>query len=458
MKIKRIATFLLCLALVFVIGESSLSPFLMQADAATAKYTNVLDDLKKDKNFNPDDYPADATKNHLEIIQVAEGENAELFIYVYQPGKYNKEYRAKYINMSREDRSNRNPSFNWYSLSFVNSNGVFEKYVVDNFTVSNEVYRYYNIASVYRLFDESVDDKAEAVDGVNYIAFPVGLVWCAYYYNNELVYDCEKIDIVDIDILASGTLRYREGFKLYVDKCDSVYVGFSVENFDVDRIYDADITYTYRTKTWSYTPFVGETTSYGTPVTVKASLSEKDVASNDGDGLFGKKYTWKRIQTVDSFIKQIQETQNEGLSDDELKEVNASQFVFQFFESSYSLESDPYSGTSIERSCEVYEISILRLHFLSEGRVYNLGCVSDAVFVDNVPDFDFSNDSIFDDGEWWEILLSVLFLILFAVFLGPVIASILPSIIRLVFDGIVFILKLLFSIFIFPFSLLNKKR
>ena len=65
MKLKRVAKIVLCLALLFVMGgECLLSPFLVKAEANTSKYSNVLDDLKKDNfilpeplvNYKNDDY------------------------------------------------------------------------------------------------------------------------------------------------------------------------------------------------------------------------------------------------------------------------------------------------------------------------------------------------------------------------------------------------------------------
>lgn len=458
MKIKRIATFMLCLALLITMGGSSLSPFFMKAEAATNKYSNVLDDLKKDKNFNPDDYPSDSTKNHLEVIQIAEGENGDLFIYVYQPGKYTKEYRAKYINMAREDRSNRNPNFNIYSLTYVNSNGVFDKYVVNNFVVSNETYRYYNIAAVYRAFDKDVDDKSEGVDGIDCKGFSVGLVWCAYHFNGDVVYECEKVEVVEITIHDSGTVRYDEGFKLYVDKCDSYYVAFSIDNFDVEKIFDADIRFTYRSKEVTTVPFDGTTTTYSDGVSVQKFLSVTDTGSNKGDGLFGKKYTWNRIQTVDSFITQVEDVTNEKISDEALETLKNSDFVFQFFESTYSISSYSASGITIKRSTEVSEFGILRLHFLSEGKVYNLGVVSDLVSIDDIPEFEITIGDNFVNEDWWQILVSLLCLVVLACFCGPLFAALFGMILSFLRTGLSVLVQLFLFIISLPFRLFKQKK
>ena len=85
-KAKRILTTILLLALVLTIGGELFLAFSVRASAAEAvSHSNVLDDLSKDEKFNPEDYPAKADDYSLKVIQIAEGANGELFVYVYQP-------------------------------------------------------------------------------------------------------------------------------------------------------------------------------------------------------------------------------------------------------------------------------------------------------------------------------------------------------------------------------------
>lgn len=453
MKIRRIATFMLCLALLITMGGSSLSPFFMKAEAATNKYSNVLDDLKKDKDFNPDDYPSDSTKNHLEVIQIAEGENHELFVYVYQPGKYTKDYRAKYINMAREDRSNRNPDFNIYSLTYVNSNGVFDKYVVNNFVVSNETYRYYNIAAVYRAFDKDVDDKSEAVDGVNCKGFSVGLVWCAYNFNGDVVYECEKIEVVEIDILAFGRIRYDEGFLLRYEACDSHFVVFDIMNFDVEKIYDAKIRYYTQAQKYSYNIYGPEETILGERVLCEDWLNYKETGFHHGDGLLGKDYSWKRILTVDDFRKQLNETENFQLVEDVQNALNAGAFVFQFLETDYAINS--HSNGYIENSTLIQEFGFLQLHFLSAGKTYNLGCVSDLVYSDSDPE---ATVGIEIPEDFFTTVLILLCLVVLACFFGPLFAALFRMILSFLSTGLSVLFQLILFIISLPFRLFKQKK
>ena len=57
-------------------------------------YSAVLDDLKKDTSFNTENYPTKADDYSLQIIQLAESSDKELFVYVYQPSGQTKNFTA----------------------------------------------------------------------------------------------------------------------------------------------------------------------------------------------------------------------------------------------------------------------------------------------------------------------------------------------------------------------------
>ena len=457
MKTKRITQIFLCLALLIVMGgEMLLSAFSITASAESTGYTNVFTDLQKDSSFNPDNYPAKEDDTSVQVIHIAEGENGELFIYVYQPCDATKDYRAKYINMSLENPLSKNLTYKLYSLTWLNSNGVFDKYIVNGFTVSSSAERYYNIATVYRPFDSAVDDVPEAVDTIQCKGYEVGQYWRAYYYNNHLFYEAKHIDTVDIEIQATGTVRYTEGFKLYVDSCDSHYVAFSIVNYNVEQIYDADISYTMNNyeKSTIYTVGGGTTTKLASSVTVESEyLSAKEVGSNDGDGWFGRKYSWYRITDVATFKKQVEDDSNDTFSEEELAGLDKAQFVFRFAETEYRLVSSP--NASVSYYSEAENIGILRLHFLAEGKIYNLGCVSDLVGTDSVPELTIDIADNIENMELWEMLFAlicvVIFLLVLSFFVGP-----LKVFFSVIWNGIKFIVEMLWSIVTLPIQLIQQ--
>ena len=430
--------------------------FSVPSNAASSSYSGVLDDLQKDPKFNANDYPVNNTDYSLEIICIAEGTNGELFIYVYQPC-VERDLRATYINLSRYDPTNRYVEivYSLYSLTWINSDGVFAKYAVNDLKVANQENRYYSIAGIYRAFDSDVDAPAAESDDVkNHVAFPVGLHWSAYTYNDVVFYECGKLKYVDVEILAVGIVRYFEGFKLYSDNCDSHFVAFSVNNFDVGKIYDATIIYTKQD--YSKVIPVGGSPyyEYDAPVTITKDLSHMETGSNSGDGVLGKKYTWQRILTTKEFNAQLSEFENEGVSFTKGGLEN-SQFVFQFLETDYNLLTS--IGNTVSEGTKVSNVGILRLHFVDKaGNQYNLGVVSDLVSDDGNPDFEIGADDNIENllEDFWDKLLPLLGLIIFLLvvvfFFGPVM-----KVVKIIFTVIKFILSLLFWVISLPFKLIS---
>ena len=72
--------------------------------AATTRYSGVLEDLQKDETFNIEDYPAINDDYSIQVIQIAESSDNELFIYVYQPAAKVKFFQATQVNMSLNDK------------------------------------------------------------------------------------------------------------------------------------------------------------------------------------------------------------------------------------------------------------------------------------------------------------------------------------------------------------------
>lgn len=249
---KRISALFLMLVVVlhFILTIFTMTASAEETTEETTRYTDALEDLQKDTDFNPDDYPADANYRTLDVIHIAEGVNGELFVYVYNPSSLAYGYKAAYVNISFENPYDKDIKYALHQLKYINSNGVFDKYILDNFTVSDDEYRYYCISAVYREYDQAVDTipPSCSVDSIQYYGYGVGQYWRVNYYNDLLIYECKEMDVVDIDIQVSGSLRFPEGIKfnqLFVDaKTDSHYVAFSIENYDVEQIYDADISYT----------------------------------------------------------------------------------------------------------------------------------------------------------------------------------------------------------------------
>ena len=108
-------------------------------------YSGVLEDLQKDEDFNIDDYPVNVADYSLQVIQIAESEDDELFIYVYQPSADYVNLRASSINIASQNSIKEDGSKGYltYDLIFINSYNTLFKYRVSNFSVVAELERWY---------------------------------------------------------------------------------------------------------------------------------------------------------------------------------------------------------------------------------------------------------------------------------------------------------------------------
>ena len=405
----------------YIISCFLFSPLIANAEGSEKTvYSNVLDDLKKDRTFIVSKYPSITNNYSFEVIQIAEGSKGEVFVYVYQPSHYVKDLVASKINLSLQDPSAKNISYSLYDLELVSNSGVFDKYLVKGLNVSSETVRYYTVAAIYRKFDESIDNPALDDDDIkDYEGVSVGLSFAAYNMSGNVYYESKEMEVAEVEIQSVGYTEYSEGFKLYSDWCHSHFVAFSIENFDVNWVYDADIVYTSCSASQSIgLGLTGEIT-YGEKKIDTITISDKQQGSNDADGLFSHKYTWDRISKTGTFINEIEDHTNVFLTEKDAEKFSKSEFVFRFLETSCEQSSGLGSTTTFWTS--VTEVSILRLHFLSNGKSYNLGVVSDIVSDDGNPDFTVDiGDNIQNEFEdiWYviKIILGIIALVIICKF------------------------------------------
>ena len=406
------------------------------ADTSLRGYSGVLYDLQKDETFNPDDYPAIDDDYSLQVIQIAESTAGELFVYVYQPAANVKPLTATQINMSLTDdfapydyednvdntgsnmggensefggenggghgggggsfhlleRSTDNqPSTYLYDLTLINRNGVFAKYRVTNFCVLPDFVRYYNITSIYRNWDGDIDEPTGNDNIINAVAFPVGKLFTVELVNGKIDYKCHKFDIVIVTDIYSDYLRYGNGFSgigIYLDNyTDSHYIAFSTD-WDISDLYDVDISFCVQNWEDLYASAMDyhlgrnptSTHAVGKETKKTMFVERSAIGENTPSGWYQSKYfSWNRIQTVENFIS----TCGIDLSGDVQTNLNGKQWVLRFYETAYT--AFEMGLTATVDYTKVTQETILRLHFKSHGRVYNLGAVSDIVSGDNKP-------------------------------------------------------------------------
>ena len=424
--------FCVFLALVFCIISF---PFIFNYSqaGATDVYSAVIEDLEKDETFNIDDYPIKEKKYSLEVITIAESENQELFVYVYQPSGT---LQATSINISQG--INDNLKYSNYSLTLLSQNGTLSKYLVNDLEVKSDALRYYDISSIFRAWNEDLgDEKPDGDNTISEVSYEVAKLYTVATVDGVVFYNCIETEVVEIVDKHVGFIRYYGGwlpFGIGWD-VDSHYVAFST-NYDIDYLVDAEISYLSRTGTSSQLSVPSTFPGYIDPDLHTVFLTDMDEKTLTGGGLGAQTGTWKRIESVSDFIA------NEDLTDETKEELNGMQWVLRFAEYKYS--SDPMFYNT-----EVEDVTILKLTFEVNGEVYSLGVVDNKQSGGLLPDNnmpDWLNTLI----EWLiRIVLTLIAVVLF-VLLFPYIIKILWFILKYICLGI-------YWLFAWPFYLFKKK-
>ncbi len=458
-RVKYVSLQNILLALLCIVSLAVSGRYVSFAFAYSApQYTRVLIDLQKDSEFNISEYPDNAQDYSIQFIQIAESVNGELFVYTYQPSQKTTYLVATEINMSLSESVD---GTNLYGLTFLNSDGVFCKYKVNDFTVSDEVVRYYNITSIYREWIKGIDDETGNDNIKNAVAFNVGKLFRANTENGKVSYLCEQIETVQIINPFVDFLEYRNGF--YLDGlcfdpqwCDSHYIAFSTAK-QIDLLVEADVTYIkrYCARTQSLAGY----TDYSEFITEYTTLTGDQTGDSFGDGFFAKKYEWKRIQSVEQFIK------TEKLTDGTKKNLSGVQWVLRFVETRRSVKEDILSTHSTLYWTEISSVTILRLKFVTNGKVYNLGAISDRVSGDLKPG-NTNTDELENFWEWieritgvpqwvWKLIAAIIpFMILLPILsaIFPVFGSILSFVFGALLKGVVWLFKGLWWLICLPFK------
>ncbi len=401
------------------------------AKAENNKYTTVIQDLFVDSSFKIEDYPTINGDYSLQVIQVAESNEKELFVYVYQPSSYTTDLRATSINISQG--INENVKYVNYTLEYLSSFETIYKYKVNDLVVKNDALRYYDITSIFRKWSSVLDKETGNDNEVDEVAYDVSKLFTASTVKGEVSYSCLESETIEITNKYVDHIRYLNGFWLYYDSCDSHYVAFSTDK-QIDKLMEADITYI--ADTGSESPATGRWTSDKIE-TISKTIYADETVSSDMTGPFGHTYTWNRIESVSEFIEK------EDLKDETKKNLENMQWVLRFAETDYM----EYNGmwNPHKDMTKISEVTILRLKFETNGLVYNLGVIDNKQSGDEVP----GNN----ENSWFDNLIKWLIRIALTVLAAILVIFLFPYIV----DLIVYIFKGIWWLITLPFKAFKKK-
>ncbi|MDE6597244.1 MAG: hypothetical protein K2K60_01220 [Clostridia bacterium] len=348
------------------------------ARAATSAPSDVLDDLRKDSSFNLSDYPIKESDYSLQVISIAESTDGELLIYVYQPSGKTTDFRATTIRLSQSTGAGIEPDD--YHLTYLNAVGVFYKYKVEGLTIKKDPERYYDITAIHRAYNRLFDDPAGNDNTITEVAYGVGWVWTARTVDGKISYEKTTTEVVEISEKRVGYIRLKDGLTLSaINKaCDAHYVAFSTD-YNIDKLLSVDVGFDY----YTYDERITGKEKRGETQHTVVKPTYKDTASNDNNGLGGKKYNWDRIERAADFVARL-DKQGIKLSDEDKAEFLKYDFVLNFYETGYELGENwawtlltPWAAFAVNKSSgtRVENVTLLRMGFEMAGKTYNLGVV-----------------------------------------------------------------------------------
>lgn len=389
-------------------------------------YSGVMQDLMQDGSFNADDYVVDENDHSLQVITIAESKDNELLVYVYQPSANYGNLVATTINISTAYKSKLN--FKNYGLTLLNKQGAFYKYLVNNFVVSKDATRVYDVSSIFRAWNEDYDKKADGDNTISEVSFAVGKEFTFTSNNSLSVADTDYITITDKYV---GYVRYTGGMSFLgkEDSCDSHFVAFSTDK-EIDKLLEADVYFqTQSVYRFDYT----HDYKFGKIEDNYSYITDTDTIYYKGQNDFWYNYTYvkDRIQTASDFVKgedftnvykgAIFNVKAEYKMDASAKSIiESQQWVLRFYESDY-IETWSGYGPMYDWT-NVSNVSILRLKFETNGKVYDLGVIDNKQTGSGMPVNSVEYEWTFSD--MFKLIMGILLLILLIVVLSPFIPAI----------------------------------
>lgn len=443
--LKRIITLIVLFALIITMSGGIISSALTVRAEGANNYSGPLADLGRDESFDKSQYPLLVGDKSLSLIQVAEGSQNELYIYVYQPGGTT-DIVASSINISKEHKD---LDFKNYTLTLVSQEGVFHKYLVNGFTVDSKDIRYYEITSIYRAAqdgeDTTLDDNGNTITEVPYA------VKKFFKLTDESVY-AEDIDVISVTSKYVGFMRYPQNAYVWcTEDIDVHFIAFTTDR-KIDKLLEADIYYTEQS--FSKTGVTGSE-AFGEKESKYVYISYDDKMEYTGSGWFSLDYEWNSIETSKDFLNNESKEQmyDAGLFDisaqskvdeESLGHIKEKDWVIRFVYTDYSSLTlgDTISYTNTYYSI-IGDVSIMRLAFETDGVYYNLGVIDNKQSGDLNPDNTVTTKVEFDDT-----LMKILGLILIGVMLivlKPVFV-LLWEVVKICFKGLVWLICLPFRI------------
>ena len=244
-----------------------------------------------------------------------------------------------------------------FYLSLINKQGVFYKYRINNLIVSSNTIRHYEITSIYRPFDEKIDDKLDDDNEniINEVNYKVAKHWVFTTTSDGVSIACQDIETIKITDKYVGFVRYEQGYSgilwgTHVEPgCDSHFVAFNTDK-QIDKLMEADVYYTQQSFMSSKYKLESEDKTdytFGDIEEKYAYLTYKDkVLVEIPGGRTGNRFVWDRITTPTEFEQNVSYerifncgifsiTTESKLTQEGMQDIKGKQWILRFAETEY---------------------------------------------------------------------------------------------------------------------------
>lgn len=419
---------------------------------ADSYYSNVLDDFLNSQVFDDSQFPyeqavSDYSNATISLIDLKENQRNELIIYVYNPTGI---AIATHVNISQTIQD---PKFISYELTCVSSSdkNVLQKYRVNGLMANSNIeIRNYLISSIFRKGFNIPGELLPDNNGqTSYeIAYSVGKL----YQVTRDGYISKEQKIIEITEKFIGNILYDEtSVNIFVGTTHQNinFVSFNT-NMAMDDLYEVELNY----DTYDYTVlyklpifesgyFDENTEKYSN----KTEVRNRVITSEDEDSYWiSKNHKMKRIAKTSDLLDSKSEYYDKEFSKYKKKnELSKFAWTLFFFEADYekNIIYNEMDGQIFRINTTVArDITFLRLKFISDGIVFDLGVVDD-ISSGNV-------HPLTADSQ--NILLALLILIIIAC----MIITLFPQILNAILSILKSLIKLIIKTIKAPFKLIKR--
>lgn len=411
--------------------------------------SNVMTDLSSIEGFSTSNYNyLNVELYDIEIVGLAETKDLELLVYTFEPHHIGSENSKTIYNLS--DFSNKYSTAltpchitsvnisktigdelsirNYYLTrikSYYSQFGVFTKFLVEDFEISSDTVRYYEIPSIF----SDLTPSGVAVSG--------NITEQSYKVASRFKFETQANGTINVEFVGTkvitiiskycGFVRYKTNSRpSWVDfhygggYKDRHFIAFSTD-INMDRLMEADVYYSKETR--SIRKYAGQITYVDSPnntgkVSVTKTLNgELEEVGEEGSSFFGmwvnQKYNFYNIEDITTFSQEFTRDRNlvtffkagyfgtsipEEITEEGLNEISDKEWVLSYDVTDYSEQGSSATGSIYYDDTVCGDVTILRLKFITDGVTYNLGVVDNKTNEDTKPINNVSKG--WSAGEW----------------------------------------------------------